>query len=77
MHVARLAEVGQGPRTYNYHFTLVTQLTVTALRFPVLPMRLASSDHLMCMMNLACTCSGELESVYLQAGGNGQSQGGW
>ena len=35
MHVARLAEVGQGP--LNYHFTLVTQLTVTALRFPVLP----------------------------------------
>ena len=34
MHVARLAEVGQGP--LNYHFTLVTQLTVTALRFPVL-----------------------------------------
>ena len=29
MHVARLAEVGQGP--LNYHFTLVTQLTVTVL----------------------------------------------
>ena len=52
MHVARLAEVGQGP--LNYHFTLVTQLTVTALRFPVLATRLASRDHLMCMMNLAC-----------------------
>ena len=35
MHVARLAEMGQGP--LKYHFTLVTQLTVTALRFPVLP----------------------------------------
>ena len=27
----------QGP--LNYHFTLVTQLTVTALRFPVLPIK--------------------------------------
>ena len=35
MHVARLAELSEGP--LNYHFTLVTQLTVTALRFPVLP----------------------------------------
>ena len=66
-----MAEMGQGPGHLIITLVIATQLysqSLHALRFPVLPMqasRLASKDHLMCMIDLAC--SGELESVHVLA----------
>ena len=58
----------------NFYTCYTTQSHCTQVSCP----RLASRDYLLCMMNLAC--SGELESVYLRAGGGGGGEGpesGW
>ena len=55
----------------NFYACYTTHSHSTQVSCPTQASRLASRDHLLCMMNLAC--NRVLESVYLQARGRGQS----